>query len=121
MCLKGGDDCLQTGDGVVDITCLYMVILATPVTNIRWIGSVIGLDLVGEVEFHVSAGLLVRLLIMTTFGEFISIILFGIIDIIGVILDGLVVVRGLLCRLAEEVSRLWVHQSLLERRWRRGG
>ena len=33
-----------------------MVILATPVTDIRWIGSVIGLDLVGEVEFHMLAG-----------------------------------------------------------------
>ena len=81
----------------------------------------IGLDLVGEVEFHVSAGRLVMLLIMTTFGEFISIIVFGIVDILGVILDGLVVVRGLVCQLAKEVSRLWVHQSLLERRWRRGG
>jgi hypothetical protein len=38
--------CLQQGDGGVEITCLYMVILAAPVTNRRWIGSVIGLDLV---------------------------------------------------------------------------
>jgi general stress protein CsbA len=99
-----------------------MVILAAPVTGIRWIGSVIGLDLVGEMEFHVPAGRLVMLLIMTTFGKFVSIILFVIVDIIGVILDGLfVVVRGLVCQLAEEVSRFWVHPSLLERRWRRGG
>jgi hypothetical protein len=33
-----------------------MVILAAPVTNIQWIGSVIGLDLVGEVEILVPAG-----------------------------------------------------------------
>jgi hypothetical protein len=46
MCLNGGDDCLQQGDGSVEITCLYMVILAAPVTDRRWIGSVIGLDLV---------------------------------------------------------------------------
>jgi hypothetical protein len=38
--------CLQQGDGGVEITCLYMVILAAPVTDRRWIGSVIGLDLV---------------------------------------------------------------------------
>jgi hypothetical protein len=34
------------GDCGVDITCLYMVILAAPVTDRRWNGSVIGLDLV---------------------------------------------------------------------------
>ena len=57
MCLNGGDNCLQAGDGGVEITCLYKVILAAPVTDIvRWIGSVIGLDLVGEVELHVPAG-----------------------------------------------------------------
>ena len=56
MCLNGGDDCLQAGDGGVEITCLYLVILAAPVTDIRWIGSVIGLDLVEEVELHVPAG-----------------------------------------------------------------
>ena len=32
--------------GGVEITCLYMVILAAPVTDRQWIGSVIGLDLV---------------------------------------------------------------------------
>jgi len=47
MCLNGGEGCLQQGDGGVEITsCLYMVILAAPVTDRRWIGSVIGLDLV---------------------------------------------------------------------------
>ena len=65
MCLNGGDVCLQKGDGGVEITCLYMVILAAPVTDIRWIGSVIGLDLVGEVELHVPAGHLVMLLVVT--------------------------------------------------------
>jgi hypothetical protein len=44
------------GDCGVDMTCLYMVILTAPVTDRRWIGSVIGLDLVGEVELHVPAG-----------------------------------------------------------------
>ena len=79
-----------------------MVILAAPVTDIRWIGSVIGLDLVGEVKLHVPAGR-----VGTTF---VSIILFQIIDIICAILDGLVVVvRGLVCQLAKEVSRLWFH------------
>ena len=38
--------CLQKGDSSVEITCLYMVILAAPVTNRQWIGSVNGLDLV---------------------------------------------------------------------------
>jgi hypothetical protein len=56
MCLNGGDGCLHKGDCGVEITCLYMVILAAPVTDRRWIGSVIGLDLVGEVELHVPAG-----------------------------------------------------------------
>ena len=46
MCLNGGDGCLQKGDCGVEITCLYMVILAEPVTDKQWIGSVIGLDLV---------------------------------------------------------------------------
>jgi hypothetical protein len=46
MCLNGGEGCLQHGDGDVEITSLYMVILAAPVTDRRWIGSVIGLDLV---------------------------------------------------------------------------
>jgi hypothetical protein len=61
MCLNGGDGYLHhtKGDCGVEITCLYMVILAAPVTD-RWcIGSVIGLDLVGEVELHVPAGHLV--------------------------------------------------------------
>ena len=37
----------------VGIICLYMVILAAPVTDRQWIGSVIGLDLVegGGVTF----------------------------------------------------------------------
>jgi len=47
-----------------------MVILAAPVTDIRWIGSVIGLDLVGEVELHVPAGRLVMLLVVTAFCKF---------------------------------------------------
>ena len=53
MCLNGGDGCLQKGDCGVEITCLYMVILAAPVTDRQWIGSVIGLDLVerGGVTF----------------------------------------------------------------------
>ena len=118
MCLNGGDGCLHKGDCGVEITCLYMVILAAPVTDRRWIGSVIGLDLVGEVELH-TAGRLVMLLVGTVF---VSIILFQIIDIIGDILVGLVfIVCGLVCRLAEEVSRLWFQPGLLERRWRRGG
>lgn len=117
MCLNGGDGCLHKGDCGVEITCLYMVILAAPVTDRRWIGSVIGLDLVGEVELH-TAGRLVKLLGTV----FVSIILFQIIDIIGDILVGLVfIVCGLVCRLAEEVSRLWFQPGLLERRWRRGG
>jgi hypothetical protein len=96
-----------------------MVILAAPVTDRRWIGSVIGLDLVGEVELHVPAGRLVMLLVGAVF---VSIILFQIIDIIGDILVGLIfIVRGLVCQLAEEISRLWFQPSLLERRWRRGG
>jgi hypothetical protein len=33
-----------------------MVILTAPVTDGRWIGSAIGLDLGGEVELHVPAG-----------------------------------------------------------------
>ena len=91
-----------------------MITLAAPVTNIRWIGSVIGLDLVGEVELHVPAGRVGT--------AFVSIILFHILDIIGDILGGLVfIVRGLVCQLAKEVSRLWFQPSLLERRWRRGG
>jgi hypothetical protein len=55
MCLKGGDSCLHKGDCGVEITCLYMITLAAPVTNRRLIGSVIGLDLVGKVEIHVPA------------------------------------------------------------------
>jgi hypothetical protein len=51
-----GDGCLHKGDCDVEITCLYMVILAAPITNRRWIGNGIGLDLVGEVELHVPAG-----------------------------------------------------------------
>ena len=118
MCRDGGDGWLRKGDCGVEIRCLYMVILAAPVTDRRWIGSVIGLDLVGEVELH-TAGRLVMLLVGTVF---VSIILFQIIDIIGDILVGLVfIVCGLVCRLAEEVSRLWFQPGLLERRWRRGG
>jgi hypothetical protein len=41
--------CLHQGNGGVEITCLYMVILAAPVTDRRWSGSVIGLDLVERV------------------------------------------------------------------------
>ena len=49
-------------------------------------------------------------LVVTAFCEFVSILLFRIIDIICVILDGLVViVRGLVCRLAKEVSGVWFH------------
>ena len=90
-----------------------MVILAAPVTDIRWIGSVIGLDLVGEVELHVPAGVVSsdRLRKYHPLPNYRR-------DILG----GLVfVVRGLVCQLAEEVSRLWFQPSLLERRWRRGG
>jgi hypothetical protein len=56
MCLQGGDDCLQNGDGGVEIACLYMVIVAASVTNIRWIRSVMGLDCVGKMGLHVPAG-----------------------------------------------------------------
>ena len=81
-----------------------------------------GLDLVGEVELHVPVGCLVMLLVVTAFCKFLSIVLFQIIDIICDILDGLVVVvRGLVCQLAKEVSRLWFQPRLLERRWMRGG
>jgi hypothetical protein len=59
MCLSGGDGYLHKGDCGVEITCLYMITLAAPVTDRRWIGSVIGLDLVGEVGLHVPAGHLV--------------------------------------------------------------
>jgi hypothetical protein len=38
----------------------HMVILAAPVTNIRWIGSVIGLDLVGRRGIYYSDGGKVR-------------------------------------------------------------
>jgi hypothetical protein len=49
-------------------------------------------------------------LVETTFGKFVSLSLIRIVDTVGSILDGLVVVvRGLMCRLAEEVSRLWFH------------
>ena len=50
---------------------------------------------------------LVVSLVVTAFCEFVRILLFRIIDIICVILDGLVVVRGLVCRLAKEVSGVW--------------
>jgi hypothetical protein len=52
------------------------------------------------------------LLVVTSFCKFVSImiLLFQIIDIVCVILDGLVFfVRVLVCQLAEEVSGLWVH------------
>jgi hypothetical protein len=57
--VERGDGCLHKGDCGVEITCLYTVILAAPVTNRQWIGRGIGLDLVGEVGLHVPAGHLV--------------------------------------------------------------
>ena len=62
----------------------------------------------------------VGVLVVPTFGEFISIFLFRIIDIISDIVGGLIViVRGLVCRLAEEVSMVWFDPCLLASR--RGG
>jgi hypothetical protein len=53
-------------------------------------------------------------LVVPTFGKFISIVLFRIIDIISDIVGGLVViVCGLVCRLAEEVSMVWFDPCLL--------
>ena len=39
---RGDVVCLHTGDCGVEITCLYMIILAAPVTDIRYVGSWIG-------------------------------------------------------------------------------
>jgi hypothetical protein len=56
---------LQIGDGCVEMTCLYMVILAASVTNSWQVGHLVGLYLAGEVELRVQASCLVMLLIVT--------------------------------------------------------
>ena len=97
-----------------------MVILAAPVTDRQWLGSVIGLGLACWRGGITCAGRSFGVLIMPTFGEFVTIILFRIIDILGDIVDGLVViVYGLVCQLAEEVSMVWFHPCLLAS-WRGG-